>query len=110
MSYKVMVQAYSLSVDAKWDVSSRKLALSIFLLSSYFYMHYKMHFFTFYVKLYIHIFMFFSCQLEIKYYYYYRLSNLSNSVWYSNSRLDTFSIFSAINAELDMARSDPMLK
>ena len=35
----------------------------------------------------------------------FRLSNLSNSVWYSNSWLDVFSVFSAIYAELDIARS-----
>ena len=71
MSYKVMVQAYSLSFDAKWDVSRRKLALIIFYLPATFTCIIKYIFFTFYVKLYIHILILFPCQLAITYHYYY---------------------------------------
>ena len=69
MSYKVMVRKYSLSFGAKWDVSRRKLALSIFYLAANFYMHYKMHFLSFMLNC-TYIYYFFSHQLEIKYYYY----------------------------------------
>ena len=59
MSYNVLAQGYSLSFDAKWDVSWCKLALSIFYLAATFYIHYEMHFLPFMLNFtYIYSFFF----------------------------------------------------